>query len=323
MSDPLLDAIAAVSDKSPAIKRALGLAAQRIIALEAVVTPPPPPPPPPPPASGKPFTLFRYGASFNQGTPSTYGQHYANVVVGYGDDNKGATVAPARLLDYRTSLELTDSTDAGASLAGVTLAEATQFGWALRDSSGSLIYDPKWMTHYGDVGNAAYSARWCANVGARMQTYNLPGLFLDNVTALRGDFGGVANATAWSSDAAFEDAVAAHIGRMRAALPGAFLMANAGRARDRVAWWKRLAALGVNALVVESFDGSDAHIALIQAAQNAGAEAWALVYGDPASAAVRALAVKFASVTNGRGGFAVNSSGPDPWNENWTKAIVP
>jgi hypothetical protein len=42
MIDPLLAAIAAVSDKSPAIKTALGLAAQRIIALEAKSAPVPP-----------------------------------------------------------------------------------------------------------------------------------------------------------------------------------------------------------------------------------------------------------------------------------------
>jgi hypothetical protein len=48
VTDPLLDAIAAVSDKSPQIKRALGLAAQRIIALEKAPAPPPTPPPRPP-----------------------------------------------------------------------------------------------------------------------------------------------------------------------------------------------------------------------------------------------------------------------------------
>jgi len=48
MTDPLVDAANAISDKSPAIKRFAGLAAQRIIALGT----PPSPPPSPPPSSG-------------------------------------------------------------------------------------------------------------------------------------------------------------------------------------------------------------------------------------------------------------------------------
>lgn len=301
------------------------MAAARIIAVEAAVAKltPSPPPPPPPPSTAKPFTLFRYGDSFNLGTPSTYGQHYGTVVVGYGDDNKVSTVAPARLLDYRTSVETSDATDAGVSLSGVTFAEAVQLGVALKDASGAYVFDTRFGTHYGLVGSPAYSGRWVQNVAARVKTYGLAGVFMDNVTAIRGDFGGLSAATAWADDAAFEEAMYAHIVAVRAGLPGAYIMANVGRARDRVGWWERIAAAGVNELCIESYDGSDAHNLLIRTAEDAGRAACALVYGDPASPAIHDLAAKFATVTNGKSTFAVNSGGADPWNTNWTAAIKP
>jgi hypothetical protein len=163
-------------------------------------------------------------------------------------------------------------------------------------------------------------AAWCSYELGRVGVTGLKRKFLDNVTGelMLGSWFRAVPAKL-PNDAALQDAYIQFLTYQQANLPGFYRLANTGDAPDRLAWWKRVAPV-VDGLLVENFDGSAAHLALLTAAQDAGRDAWALVTADPASANAKALATKFASVWNRKGG-GFGLTGVGVWNANWTAAI--
>jgi hypothetical protein len=246
--------------------------------------------------------------------------HYGGVIVGFGDEinvaNFEKTNSAVHGFGYQTSIEIGTNTWYGA----VTIDQARQNGWILKDSAGAEVSMGAGNLA-GDITNPDYMAAWCAYVKARASSTGLSRKFLDNVT-------GTLMVGSWfrsvpaklPTDAALQDAYAAFLAYQKVNLPGIYRLANTGPAPDRLAWWKRIAPF-VDGLLLENFDGSDAHLACLTAAQDAGRDAWALSTADPASAQAKTLATRFASVWNRKGG-GFGLTGVGVWNANWTVPLA-
>lgn len=168
-----MDAIAAVSDKSPAIKRALGLAAARIIALEAL--PPAPPAPPPAVASRGGIGVQPLGQPVPAGTAGRYD------VATTDESNVAAALAQtppaARTLVYMAACDVNAYEN-----YGVSLAQAAANGWELLDAQGRALVNVGYPTNLiGDVGSDGYRQAWVAHVAAVLDRLKSSGVYVDDV----------------------------------------------------------------------------------------------------------------------------------------------
>lgn len=343
MSDPLTDAANAISPSSPKIRAFAQLVAERleadeaeqareaadlgrtmaaVTALEARVAKLEGAPAPPPSTShdlGNGYVLFRYGSSWGA-SPVTGYERYGVVVVGYGNDADAGKLSPAVGLGYRTPVELEDVTNVYSSTGGVTLAQARANGWLLKDSAGNELhpngYPAQWC---GNLSHPAYQAACFAIYATRATATGLHGFFLDNVVPTPWFSGVPANIYGGLS---FDAAYLSFLTAMRKALPDLYFLANAGPGGS--AWWTRIAPF-VDGLLFETFSGTAAQVSVLQAGRQAGRDIYALAFGDPATAPIRAAAQAFATVRKPGegGGFGVNLTGADPWNANWTSVISP
>lgn len=173
MTDPLLDAVAAISDKSPAIKRFAGMAAARIIALEAA--PPTPEPPPPADASRGGIGRQSLGAPIPAGTAGRYD------VVMTDEPNVAAALAQspraARTLVYMAACDVHESLN-----YGVDYATAKANGWLLVNAVGVPLRNFGYPANYiGDVGHDGYREAWFDHVSSLLGARQPSGVYVDDV----------------------------------------------------------------------------------------------------------------------------------------------
>lgn len=304
--------------KNPAISAALLAQCDFADAVAAKLEPPAPP------SShvGNGFILFRYGSSWTASPVSGY-ERYGVVVVGYGNDADVAKLQPPVTgLDYRTAVEVYDTTDPQLSLGGVTLATARANGWLLKDMSGNEITVPGGY-HCGNLSHPGYQQAWAQTLLARAQATGVRGFFIDNVDP---DY------TIWPFSGApanlygglsFKDAYADFLTKTRVLLPNLYRLCNCGP--GGASWVTRIAPSGDGFLFESPQLNVSGAQAFVTAAQNAGKEAfWLGTNTDPASPAAASLAQSFKSVWNGQGGgLGFDYGQADPWNVNWTGVIAP
>jgi hypothetical protein len=338
MSDPLTDAANAISNSSPKIRTFAQLTASRIEAdeaeqareaadlgrtmaaltsLTARVTKLEGTPAPPPVGKhvGNGFQLFRLGNSWTAGNPLLYGARYGLVAVGYGNDTDAAHLSPAVGCGYRTAIEVPDVANIATSFGGVSKSQATTLGALLHDAAGNLLH-PSSGVYAGDVGNPAYQDAHAANVLARLQATGLHAFYYDNFVpncwfgTPAGMFGGLS----------FSNAMVSFAKETQAKMPGIYRIANCGPGGST---WAAKIAPYFDGLLNENPSSESALGEWMDAVQNAGKDAFVLITGDPASAAVKSWAQAFAANWNHvGGGFGVDHGDPDPWNANWTSVIV-
>lgn len=327
MSDPLINAANAISVSSPNVRLFAQQAALRIVAVEAAVARLQPAPPPPATTHlGNGFIADLQGTRYAQMT-DTERAKYGAITVGYGDYANVASFGNAHPsvhgLGYQTSVEVGTNTWYGA----VLYSEAHANGWILRDAAGNEL---RIGTLYaGDIGNIAYQRAWCDYVRQRATDTGLHAKFLDNVTgypwfgtAINPRTGKVYTVAEWQAD------YLAFLAYQQAALPGIYRVANVYAVAERLAWTQAVLPY-VDGVMVEYYDDSAAHRALLATIVAAGKDPYALVdqsHGQPGpdSPAGIALAHGFAAATVERKGGGFGFVGVNVWRDgagSWTAAI--
>ena len=306
VTDPLVAAADAISTSSPKTRAFAQLAAQRIIALEHPPAPTPTPTPTPTPSRG--------GIGFQ-----AYGHAPPANVAAYDLAILDQANVPAALLQIpragRTLVYMAALDVNAATCLGVTLAEAEQNDWLLRDAAGVPLLNAAYPANrLGDVGTDGYRARWAANVYGIVTALGCDGVYIDDV---HGDWtliaGGVIPAK-YPTRSAQQAAMAGFIGTAARTLrnAGLYVAVNAKSftpgdpksnvATNDAAWW-RLIGPNVSALVYEYWQQNPNAVdqvftsdpakgwlgqwpswqILPSVAREVGADFWGLVYGSPAT----------------------------------------
>lgn len=309
VSDPLTDAANAISPSSPKIRAFAQLAAQRIEAIEAKLTPPPPPPP-----AGRSVFVIHYADSAPFAPPSKYDQEYALAVSSWGADPYLSSLTTCRGCAYRTCVEVNGTTSFEHSEGGMTRDVAKTGGMILLDTAGNPLTPPANTPAYaGDIGSPAYQSLWCKNVNAYLDSMKVVCLFLDNVTG----YCWFGTPSKYPTEAAWRTAYLSMLAAQKSLMPGIYRIANAGNPPD-VSWMSAVAKL-VDGVLIEGYDGSSSHNALIAAARAAGADVYGNVLSDVAPW-TKAAAMHKAFRAAGGQYFGVGSGGPDPYDPVWVNA---
>jgi hypothetical protein len=245
-------------------------------------TAPATPPPPPAPAGvhvGNGYVTDLQGSRYGL-MPDSERANYGGITVGFGNAIDVGVFEKAHPachgFEYQTPVELGSNTWYGA----VLYSQAHQNGWVLKDSAGVEITNGGGL-YMGDIGNPDYRAAWVAYVKTRAAVTGVKRKFLDNVTGtlMLGSWFRAIPAL-YPNDSAWEDVYEDFLRYIRAQLPDFYLVANCGLGNpDRVSWWKRVAAVGLDALMLEYYAASAEHDACLAACVAAGRDPFVLV--DP------------------------------------------
>jgi hypothetical protein len=321
--------------------------------VAAPAAPPPPPPPPPPAPTSSPLAhdgtgITRFGDTF--GTAGGY-DRYDYVIVGYGDVDKAAAL-PGRTLVYKGGVDVFSSSnsDPGLNSGGVPYSQAAANGWLLKDSSGNVVHADGFGNYLGDVGDPGFQQAWATNVANFLLAHHADGVFIDNVIcSITGLSGGVVPAK-YPTDGSFANAYVSFLSFVGPYLKarGLYVATNtfcfgAADMSANVNWWTRVAPY-VDGLMNEVFEQNPndysvryfdapqtswlgnwaANLKLIQTAQNAGRDAFALTFGSAGNTSMMAYArASYLLAWNGKGGSFMwtPTDAADPWNRAWTADI--
>jgi len=288
--------------------------------------------PAPPPAGrhlGNGFLLNAQGTSYKDLTVVQH-QAFGGIIVGYGDETNVVRDAPDHGLGYRTIVECgtPSSSDPGTQPGFVSIAFLRANGLVLKDGNGVEITNGAGLL-MGDLGSPVYQAEWVRNAKARHAATGLNAHFLDNVSGYiwpgwKTAAGVSVRPAKYPTDQDYADAVASFLTAIRAALLDTYLLANAGDgAPDRLDWWKRIAAIGIDGLCCEDPLLDSYRLSMLQAAQAAGRDAWVILTGvtSPTDPKTLQYAQAFKSVWNGVGGGYGMWNGSWPLNDFWAAAI--
>ena len=303
------------------------------------------PKPKPKPVATKGISAFRYGEHFSGG--SRY-DRYAYLVVDR-ENARAAAPFPGKALVYTSGADIANFN------TGVSKARATERGWVLRDSGGSIVESDDYDGFVlGDVANVDYQREWLRNVLALLRSTRVEGVFIDDVMAdLRSWTRGRVYPAKYPDQASWSAAMLSFVNAVGPALKarGYYVLVNAdGYVSDNpgsndgtttAAWWQRLAP-AVSGLLTEYWVQSpldygklravgsdwdqqwDGWEQLVSVAQRAGADFFGLTYGRPSD--VRSMRFgrgSFLLDWNGKGGaFAFDThESDDPFNTAWTVDI--
>ena len=285
----------------------------------------------------------RWGNTYS--TASGY-DRYSYVNVGPGDAAKAGALATRSLVYMSgTSVQTSWST-------GVSYQEALANNWLLKDASGSYLMNVQYGAYVGDIGNTAYQQRFIDNVTALLSGNGNDGVFIDDVLASPLLLTGGKYPAKYSSQAAWEDAQVSFVRNVGGALRarGFYVLVQA------VAWiagnpasddgslnaqfWGRLAphvsgiqseywvqdpnsVTRLRASGPSWYQQWDAWLRLADAAQNGGADFFAMMYGATSDIPVmRYGKASFLLMWDGSGGaFTFDPGQSDPWNLEWTMDV--
>jgi hypothetical protein len=214
---------------------------------------------------------------------------------------------------------------------GVTYQETLANDWILRDAGGALMTNGQYGGYVADIGSRGYQERFVANVAAFLTRNKNDGVFLDDVLAGGGGLHGSLPAK-YPTDQAWEDAMVSFIAHVGPALKakGLYVLANAAAwlpsdpttltGEGYARFYKRIAPF-LNGLMTEFWMQTPADVAqlrslgshwsehwdgwqsLVSSTQGAGADFFALTYGDDTDRrAMRYGRASFLLDWNGRGG---------------------
>jgi hypothetical protein len=293
--------------------------------------------------------VIRFGNSWTQGTGY---DRYDYVMVGYGDVDKAAALTSAKALIYKGAVDVYDSpnTDPGLNNGGVPYSQANANGWILKDTAGNVMHASGFGNYFGDIGAPGFQQAWATNVINFLTAHHADGVFIDNVLCSITGLSGGAVPAKYTSDAAFANAYISFLSYIGPALQskGFYVSANTycsgpSDMSANNAWWTRVAPY-INGLMNEVFEQSPldytvryfdspttswmgnwkANLNVLQAAQAAGKDAFALTYGAGSNTSLMTYArASYMLVWNGKGGsFMWNpTDSADPYNSAWTADI--
>lgn len=288
---------------------------------------------PPPPATGahlgNGYVTDLQGSRYNL-MSDTERVNYGGITVGFGNAIDVGIFEKAHPgchgFEYQTPVEIGSNNWAGAVLYSV----AHQNGWVLKDNNGNELTNGGAL-YMGDIGADGYRQAFVSYLKTRAAVTGVKRKFFDNVTGtlmLGSWFRGIP--AKYPNDSAWEDVYEDFLRYIRAALPDFYFVANCGLGNpDRVSWWKRVAATGIDALMLEYYNASAEHNACLAACIAAGRDPYVLVdptrnQPGPDDPAGIDLARKFQAATVGRKGGGFGFVGVNMWRTgagSWTAAI--
>ncbi len=327
-----IDAYVSQLELGPATAPVLTTATGRgIVGMLAALAPAADPPPPPPTGRrmGNGYLSNAQGSSYKDLTAAQHAA-FGGTIVGYGDEANIVRDAPGKGLGYRTIVECgtPSSSDPGTQPNFVSIAFLRANNLVLKDAGGNEITNGAGLL-MGDLGHPLFQAEWIRVAKLRHASTGLNAHFLDNVTGKiwsgwKTAAGVSVRPAKYPTDSDYTEAVALFLTAIRVGLPGTYLCANAQDAMpDRLSWWKRIAAIGIDGLLCEDPVLDAYRLGMLQAAQDAGRDAWMLLtdVASPTDPKCLQYAQAFESVWNGKGGGFGLWNGSWPLNPYWSSAI--
>jgi hypothetical protein len=297
-------------------------------------------------AATRGIAVARLGSSFSRGT--NYNR-YGYVIVGVQDAAAAATLR-AKSIVYMSGTSVSPK-----FFTGVTFGQARSQNWLLKDKAGNYLTNEQYGAYIGDIGSPAYQKQWAESVAAFLSQHGNDGVFIDDVIADVTQLTDDTYPPAYPSQEAWENAELSFIKYVGQALKakGFYVLVSATghiRGDERsdngeltALFWKKLAPF-VDGLFSEYWlqlpsetstlrvAGSDSWrewwdgwVDLVNVAQTAGADFFAVMYGSSASTNImRYGRASFLLDWNGKGGafmYAPDEGATDPWNPEWTMEI--
>jgi hypothetical protein len=236
---------------------------------------------------------------------------------------------------------------------GVPYSQASQNGWLLRNSSGSLLVNKGYPSNYvGDVGSAAYQRAWIANVEKYLAGHpGIDGIFIDDVVFDLRDLAST-EAAKYSTQPQWGGAMLSFVEAVHAALhrKGYYVAVNAsgyipGDANSNTSantqtWWRKLGPY-VDGLMNEYYDETPTGTDQLRTSGTAWYQGWsswqqliglAQSMGDDFIGLEKGSSTNTTAMTYGKASFLLewngggsvfmySARGSDPTNGAWTTNI--